>query len=319
MTMIRSTSGFAFAILLAATAATAQDAVPPPTAPPAAVAADARFEVASVKPSNPDPNNPLSGVALPLSLPGGRFTAANTPLRMLIMMAYELQQEAQLVGGPAALLTAKYDINARTVGGATIRQKELPPLLRTLLADRFKLKAHTESRELPVYDLVLARSDERLGPDLTPSKSDCARADELVAEQSAAIARGDLSKAVGTPGPCTVVTDVSGGPMNLAMRGDGQEMRQIVEVLTQLTGRSVRDKTGLTGRYDFTMKLDLQAVLALAQRMGASVPAAAANLPQSDGSSLMTALNDQLGLKLESLRAAVDVVIVDSVEAPTPD
>ena len=318
MTIIRSTCGVALAILLAATAASAQDTVPPPTAPRAAASPAAEFEVASVKPSNPDPNNPIGGVALPLVLPGGRFTATNTPLRILIRMAYELQQEAQLVGGPPALLTAKYDITAKT-GNATLRQKDLPPLLRTLLADRFTLKAHTESRELPVYDLVLARSDGRLGPDFRPSKSDCARADELLAEQSAAIAQGDLSSAVGKPRPCTVATDTSGGPMNLVMRGDGQEMKQIVEVLSQLTGRSVRDKTGLTGRYDFDMKMDLQAVLAMAQRMGANIPAAAANIPQSDGSSLMTALNDQLGLKLDSLRAPVDVVVIDSVEAPTPD
>jgi uncharacterized protein (TIGR03435 family) len=316
MTMTRSTCGFALAILLAATAASAQA----PEAPPAALSPDAAFEVASIKPSNPDPNNPLGGVALPLTLPGGRFTATNTPLRMLIMMAYQLQQEAQLVGGPSALMTAKYDINAKTAGNATLRQKDLPPLLRTLLAERFKLKAHTESRELPVYDLVLARSDGRLGSDLRPSKSDCARADELIAEQSAGIARGDLSSAVGNkPGPCTVATDASGGPMNLVMRGDGQEMRQIVEVLSQLTGRTVRDKTGLTGRYDFNMRMDLQALLAMAQRMGANIPAAAANIPPSDGSSLMTVLNEQLGLKLDSVRAPIDVVVIDSVDAPTPD
>jgi uncharacterized protein (TIGR03435 family) len=103
------------------------------------------------------------------------------------------------------------------------------------------------------------------------------------------------------------------------MRGDGQEMKQIVEILSQFTGRAVRDKTGLTGRYDFAMKLDLQMLLALAKRMGANVPAAAANIPQSDGSSLTTALNEQLGLKLESTRAPVDVVVIDSVEAPVAD
>src|SRR6187549_628857 len=236
MKMIRSTCGFALAVLLAATAASAQAQTAPSPAPSAAT-----FEVASIKPSNPDPNNPLGGMALPLPLPGDRFTAGNTPVRMLIMMAYELQQEAQLVGGPPALLTAKYDITAKTAGGATLAQKDLPPLLRTLLVDRFKLKAHTESRELPLYDLVLARSDGRLGPDLTPSKSDCARADELVAEQSAGLARGDLSGAVGKPRPCTVTTDTSGGPTNLVMRGDGQEMRQIAEILSQLSGRTVRD------------------------------------------------------------------------------
>ncbi len=315
MRRIHSTCVLAFAVLLAATAAFAQT----PPAAPAAAPPDARFDVASIKPSNPDPNNPLGGLALPLMLPGGRFTATNTPVRMLVMMAYELQQDAQLVGGPPELMTAKYDITAKTAGNVALKQKDLSPLLRSLLADRFKLKVHTESRELPLYDLVLARDDKRLGPDIRPSKSDCARADELVAEQSAAIAQGDLSSAVGKPRPCTVATDPTGGPTNIMLRGDGQEMRQIAEFLSQLTGRTVRDKTGLTGRYDFDMRMDLQAVLALAQRMGANIPAAAANIPQSDGSSVMTALNEQLGLKLESVRAPVTVVIIDSVEAPTPD
>jgi uncharacterized protein (TIGR03435 family) len=85
-----------------------------------------------------------------------------------------------------------------------------------------------------------------------------------------------------------VSTDASSGPLNLMMCGDGQEMKRLIEVLSQFNGRAVRDKTGLTGRYDFAMKLDLQMVLALAQKMGANVPAAAANIPQSDGSSLMT-------------------------------
>ena len=318
MNRARSICTFAFAALLAAPAVSAQSQAAPSLTSPAP-RASATFEVASVKPSNPDPNNPLAGIALPLPLPGGRFSATNTPLRMLIAMAYELQQDAQLVGGPPALLASKYDITAKTVGGATVGSKDLPGLLRTLLADRFKLKVHTESRELPVYDLVLARSDGRLGPDLKPSKSDCAKADELVAEQSAAIAQGDLSSAVGMPKPCTVSTDVSGGPTNLMMRGDGQDMKQIVEILSQFTGRSVRDKTGLTGRYDFAMRMDLQTVLALAQRMGANIPAAAANIPQADGSSLTTALNEQLGLKLESTKGTVTVVVIDSVEAPTAD
>jgi len=314
--MIRSTCGFALVILLVATAASAQD-----PAAPAAVSPNATFEVASVRPSNPnpDPTNPLSQIALMLPQPGGRFTATNTPLRMLIMAAYELKQDAQLTGGPPAMLAAKYDITARAAGTATLAMKELPQLLRSLLADRFKLKAHTESRELPLYDLVLARSDGRLGPELRPSKSECSKADELAADQGAALAKGDLASFVGKPGPCMVTTDTSGGPLNLMMRGDGQEMKQLVEVLSQLTGRAVRDKTGLTGRYDFAMKMDLQMVLALAQRMGANIPAAAANIPQSDGSSLTTALNEQLGLKLESTRGPVDVVVIDSVEAPVTD
>jgi uncharacterized protein (TIGR03435 family) len=310
MNRIRLTCGLTFAVLLAATAASAQA----PVAAPAAA-----FDVASVKPSNPnpDPTNPLSQIALMLPQPGGRFTATNTPLRMLIKTAYQLQQDAQLAGGPPELLAAKYDITAKAP--VAFIGKELPQLLRTLLADRFTLKTHTETRELPVYDLVLARSDGRLGPDMKPSTSDCSKADQVAAEQAAALAQGDVASFVGKPRPCSVSTDASGGPLNLLMRGDGQEMKQVVEILSQFTGRAVRDKTGLTGRYDFAMKLDLQMVLALAQRMGANIPAAAANIPQSDGASLMTALNEQLGLKLVSVRAPVDVVVIDSIAPPTPD
>jgi uncharacterized protein (TIGR03435 family) len=315
MNSTRATLTVTFAALLASAVVFAQA----PSAPAAAPSPTA-FEVASVKPSNPtpDPNNPLSQIALMLPQPGGRFTATNTPLRMLIMAAFELQQDAQLEGGSPALLAAKYDINAKALVDF-IATKDLPHLLRSLLADRFKLKTHTETRELPVYDLVLARSDGRLGPDMKPSTSDCSKPEETLARQGAALANGDVASFVGKPSPCSVATDTSGGPTNLLMRADGQEMKQIVDVLSQFTGRTVRDKTGLTGRYDFTMKLDLQMVLALAKKMGANVPAAAANIPQSDGSSLMTALNDQLGLKLDSARAPSTVVVIDSVEAPVPD
>lgn len=316
MNRIRLTCGLTFAALLTATAASAQD----PAAPPAAVSPAATFDVASVKPSdpNPDPTNPLSQIALMLPQPGGRFTATNTPLRMLIMAAFELKQEAQLVGGPPMLLAAKYDITARAANPEAVA-KELPKLLRALLADRFKLKTRTEARELPVNDLVLARSDGRLGPEMTPSKSDCSKPDEVAAQAGAALAKGDLASFIGKPAPCMVTTDTSGGPQNLWMRGDGQDMKSLVEVLSAFTGRTVRDKTGLTGRYDFAMKLDLQMVLALAKKAGANIPAAAANIPQSDGASLMTTLNEQLGLKLDSVRAPIDVVVVDSVEAPVAD
>jgi uncharacterized protein (TIGR03435 family) len=315
MNRVRRTSTFAFAALLTGATAAAQT-------PSAAGAQNPMvFEVASVRPSNPnpDPSNPLNMIALMMPQPGGRFTATNTPLQMLIMAAFELQQEAQLVGGPPALLAAKYDITARVADTATISMKELPQLLRSLLADRFKLKAHTETRELPAYDLVLARSDGRLGPELKPSQSDCSKPDEVLAQQGAALAKGDVGSFVGKPQPCSVSTDPSGGPLNLMMRGDGQEMKQIVDMLTMFTGRTVRDKTGLTGRYDFAMRLDLQMVLALAKKMGAPVPPAAANIPQADGASLMTALSEQLGLKLESTRGPAKVLVIESVEAPAAD
>lgn len=311
MKRIRLTCGLVSAALVGVAAVSAQDAGS--AAPPAA------FEVASVRRSNPnpDPANPLGMIALMLPQPGGRFTATNTPLRLLIMAAYELKQEEQLVGGPAELLNTKYDITAKAP--VAFIGPELPQLLRTLLAERFKLKTHTETRELPVYDLVLARSDGRLGPDLKPTASECEKADQIAAEQGAALARGDVASFIGMPRPCSVATDPSGGPMNLMLRGDGQDIKQLVVILSQFSGRQVRDKTGLTGRYDFAMKLDLQMLMAMAQRLGAAVPPAAANIPQGDGSSLMTSLNEHLGLKLESTRDSVSVVVIDSVEPAVED
>jgi uncharacterized protein (TIGR03435 family) len=320
MSRIHSTPGFTLAFLLAATAAAAQA----PAATPAAASSEATFEVASIKPSNPNPDqtNPLNVVPLIRPLPGGRLIVTNVPLKMLIAIAYEMQ-DFRVEGGPSALLSAKFDINAKAPVSGTLTPKEMMPLVKNLLIERFKLKAHTEPREMRVYDLVIARSDGRLGPDLKPSTSDCSNADELNAARAAAMAKGDLSAVIPKPGEvfaCTVSPNVSGGPANISVHGDGQEIAQLIELLTQLTGRPVRDRTGLTGRYDFDLRMDLQTLLAMAQGMGVNVPAGAAErIPQSDGSSLMTALDEQLGLKLDSVRAPMDVVVVESIEAPTPD
>jgi uncharacterized protein (TIGR03435 family) len=310
-------------VVTAVIAVLAYSAAPRAQTPaPAPVAADLVFEVATVKQSNPDPSNPLSMIPMAMPQPGGRFTATNLPLKMLIRLAYEVQ-DFQIIGGPSALLASKFDITAKAAGGATLGQKELLPMIKALLIDRFKLKTHLEPREMPVYDLVIARSDGRLGPDLKRSTSDCSNQAELDAKRAEAVSKGDLSSVMPKPGEvlrCTIAPNIAGGPANLGLHADGQELKILTELLTQMTGRTVRDKTGLTGRFDFDMKLDLQLMLAMASQAGVNVPAAAAaNLPQSDGSSLMTTLQEQLGLKLESGRGPVNVVVVDSVEMPAAD
>ena len=317
MNNVRSMCSFVLATLLTATTTFAQASAAPP-----AGTSGTSFEVAAIKPSNPDPANPLGMVPMARPQPGGRLTINNFSVKMLIGVAYEMQ-DFRVDGGPPALMSTKYDIVAKAPGGALLSPKDMRPLLKNLLIERFKLKTHTEPREMQIYDLVVARSDGRLGPDMKPSKSDCSNADELNAKRAEAVAKGDLSAIIPKPGEapaCTISPNVAGGPANLSMHGDGQEIKQLIEVLQQLTGRYVRDKTGLTGRYDFDMKLDMAQVLAMARGMGVNIPPGAeANLPQSDGTSLMTVLNEQLGLKLESVRAPVDVVVIDSVEAPTPD
>jgi len=278
------------------------------------------FEVASIKPSAPgDPSNPLTMIPMAMPQPGGRFKAANFPLWALIGTAWELP-DSRVVGGDKALMNVKYDITAKAEGIAMIGQKELRPLLKSLLIERFQLKSHIEPREMAHYDLVLARSDGRLGPELKPSKSDCSNIDELNAKRAEAVAKGDIASIMPKPGeflPCTISPNLANGPENLSLHGDGQEIKTLVDLLSQFTGKYVRDKTGLTGRYDFDMKLDMQTLMGLVQKMGLNVPTP--NLPQTDGSSVMTVLIEQLGLKLESTRGPVEVLVIESVQAPTPD
>src|SRR5687767_11819554 len=147
------------------------------------------FEVASIKPSNPNPTGPLG--ATPMMLPAlGRLTAQNVTLRMLIMGAYQ-KQPFEIVGGPSWWNSTKFDINARAAD-ASGSTDQILAMLQTLLADRFKLKVHTETREVPVYHLVLARGDGRLGPKMKASTDTCPDFKAQQQAQLEAIAKGGL-------------------------------------------------------------------------------------------------------------------------------
>jgi uncharacterized protein (TIGR03435 family) len=314
MTSIRSTFSVALVALLTTATVFAQT----PATPDAT--SGTTFEVASIRPSPPaDPSNPLSAIPMASPRPGGRFTVTNMPLWAIIGTAWELP-DFRIVGGNKELMNTKYHITAKSSGGVTLGLKQTLPLLKNLIIERFQFTFHVEPREMSHYDLVLARSDGRLGPELRPSKSDCSNEDELNAQRGDALAKGDLAGLVPKPGEylsCTIAPNLAGGPTNLSLHGDGQELKTLADILSQFTGKYVRDKTGLTGRYDFDMKLDLQALMGLVQKLGVNVPAGA--LPSSDGSSVMTALSEQLGLKLESTRGPVDVMVIDSIAVPMPD
>ena len=130
------------------------------------------FEVVSVKPSNPSPNNPFGMIPMVRPQGNGGLSATNVPLRLLVRMAYGLQ-DFQIEGGPSWQLSQRFDIVAKAEEGFTGGQQAMMPMVKTLLADRFKLKAHTETREMPVSVLMIAREDGKLGPHLKPSTSDC--------------------------------------------------------------------------------------------------------------------------------------------------
>jgi len=284
------------------------------------------FEVASVKPSEPNASSGVFG-SIPSVKPqgAGGIAVSNMPLRLLIRMAYGGLQDFQIVGGPSWQMSSKFDITAKAAEGTTGLQN-LQPMMKSLLADRFKLKTHTETRELPIYALTLARSDGKLGPDLQASSSSCSgdemqkRAEELAKGGGAAV----LSMlAKGETVPCTIMPAInpSNPTAGFGLRGNGQAMTGLTQFLTQVTGRMVHDKTGLTGLYDFELRFDPQVLMAMLPQLGLNIPSGAtANLQAfSDSPALLTALQEQLGLKLDAQRGPVEVLVIDSAEMPQPD
>ena len=283
-------------------------------------AQSAGFEVASIKPSNPNPTGPLG--AQPFVLPAlGRLTAQNVTLRMLVMAAYQ-KQPFEIVGGPPWQNSDKFDINAKAED-PKLTTDQMLGLLKTLLADRFKLKVHTETREVPTYALVPSRSDGKTGAKLKPSTDTCPDFKVQQQQQLEALAKGGISGLAATmakPGenrPCSITPMPQTTPGAIGMRFSGQSMSTLVLLLTQLTGRPVTDKTGLTGAWDFDIVIDLQTLLRVYQELGINVPAPPGGLPE--GPSLMTQLQEDLGLKLDSQRGPGDVLVIDSAEPPTPD
>jgi uncharacterized protein (TIGR03435 family) len=196
-------------------------------------------------------------------------------------------------------------------------------MLQTLLADRFKLKVHMETREVPVYHLVLARGDGKLGQKMTASTATCPDFKAQQQAQLEAIAKGGLAALAGMmpkPGeaapPCSITPLPPTTPGSIGMKATGQAIPTLTLLLTQLVGRPVVDKTGLTGLYDFELIIDLQTLARLYADLGVNMPLPP-NLPE--GPSLMTLLQEDLGLKLDSQRGPGQVLVVDSAELPTPD
>ena len=279
------------------------------------------FEVASVKPSNPNPTSPMGSIPRMLPPVGGRLTATNMPLRLLVRMAYGVQ-DFQIDGGPSWQMSQKFDITAKAEDGFTGGTLGMLPMLKTLLADRFTLRVHTETREMPIATLVMARSDGKLGGHLKPSTSDCSNAQADADRLAEALAKGGppAAAALLRPGearPCSMMPSM--GPDGIGLRADGQPMSVLVQLLTQATGKIVHDKTGLTGLYDWEMKFDPQVMIQMAAAQAGITLPAGANLPQSDAPSILTALREELGLKLDSDRGPVDVLVIDGAEMPVPD
>ena len=268
------------------------------------------FEVASVKPNKSGEGFIRFGMQ-----PGGRFTAQNAPLRELIRFAYNVQP-FQMEGGPGWMSSDRFDVTAKAEGEvAMVAPGQTGPIqlmMRSLLEERFKLKVHRETKEMPIYALVLARSDGRLGAQIEPSTVDCA----AQRGRGAGAADGRGGPPPPPPGPPKPGERPPCGMfMGPASVGAGDvSLEQLAQLLSGRVNRVVQDRTGLTGRYSFNIEFTPDQIPPGGfQLNGAPVQI------NPDGPSLFTALQEQLGLKLDPQRGPVETFVIDSVEQPTPD
>lgn len=248
------------------------------------------FEVATIKPSPPDPAGKRS-----IGPQGDdRFVVKNATVKALIEFAYTTDSDRQIVGLSGWMSSDRYDINAKVGDAEVAAMLKLPPMQRfdpyrlmqqSLLADRFHLKVHFETREMSVYALIVAKG----GPKMTPTEMSPANTAETLKPRSLRMF----------------------GPADAAGAGTTTDMlAELLERQPELgsgNGRTVVDKTNLPGLYDWKLHWTPW-----------HDPSGEAPL-DSSGPSLFTALQEQLGLKLEPTKAQVEVVVIDHIERPSPN
>jgi len=253
------------------------------------------FEVASIKASNPSANG---GFIRPA---GDRFTASNVPLKLLVVYAYQASDgssflDNQLFGGPEWLDKERFDVEAKaaTEPGTL---NEFRPMVQDLLAKRFKLMVHRETRDLPVYNMIVEKSG------LKNMK--------LSEDQSGAPGPSDSSKAPrGTP---WMAGETSASGTMLVLYGNAVPLARLATSLQGLVQRPVIDRTNLNGFFDFRIRLSPQAIPAFPDRVPTTdgLPTAPSDHP------LIPILQEEFGLKLQPGKGPVEVLVIDSVSRPT--
>jgi uncharacterized protein (TIGR03435 family) len=308
------------AVLTIAAAVAAQallSAQLPPAGPP--VDPNAQFEAASIK--SADPSSPGSRMMM---MPG-RVEADNVPVRLLLRPALRVQ-DYQIVGLPDWVGSERYTIVAKAPDGAP--QNAMPVMLANLLKERFKFATHSETREMQIFNLVVARQDGKLGSGLKVTSPECQT--DIQSRRGGPPPAGPGGPGGAARGPATAPpppppldfnAPIPCGMMRVGpglANASGQPIAQVVQFLAQFTGRPVYDKTGLTGMYDFNLKWALEPGGG-AGPFGAPPPGAQPPPVDPDAPNIYTAVQEQLGLKLESAKGPVDVIVVDRIERPSLD
>lgn len=257
-------------------------------------APDPQFDVVSVKPNT-------GNVRQSMSVTPGRAALTNIALKTLIQFAYQVQPR-ELADAPDWIAVEKFDIIATASPSSSVEQMRI--MLRGLLADRFKLKVHCEKREMPIYALSLARKDGKLGPNLHESGVDCAANGARPLDANAQDpAQQDPAKR------CMLLPLFNLGRFQVR----GLHMENVASALNNVVDRTIVDKTGLKGAFEFDLSWTPDSLQPA--NAGPAAP------PRADvtGPSLFTALQEQLGLKLDAQRDQIELLVLDRVERPTPD
>lgn len=242
------------------------------------------FEVASIKPNASSDHR----VAIQIQ-PGGRFVATGIPARILIGIAYNIR-DFQIINAPGWAFDERFDINAKAESsGDRLSMEQIRPMLKSLLAERFGLKGHEETKEMPVYTLVAGKGGHKLKP------------------------------SVETAGPQNRMFRMGRGQIN----AKGVSMAALAQQLAQQLGRPVTDKTGIEGNFD--VELNWTPEPGQGSPFGGPPPGASGGpggptaLPVADssGPTIYTAVQEQLGLRLESARGPVPVLVIEALQKPT--
>jgi uncharacterized protein (TIGR03435 family) len=288
-------SGLIFLILSAATLA-------------GQTAAPVEFEVASIKPSEGiGPRRVRAGV----HVDGSQVNCVALSLSNLVEIAYRVK--AYQVSGPDFMAAQRFDINAKLPAGAA--EKDVPEMLQSLLADRFKLKLHRESKDLAVYALVRGKGDLKMqeAPPDPPAEADAKEKPGVVNVAASGEARG------------VNINYGNGSYFNFGdnkLEGHKLTADQTAATLSRFTERPVVNMTDLKGKYDFVLELtpeDYRAMLIRsAMNAGVSLPPEALQYVEGASVASLFSAVDKLGLKLDSRKAPVEVLVIDHAEkSPT--
>jgi uncharacterized protein (TIGR03435 family) len=268
------------------------------------------FEVASIK-VHPADNTGRFFVNIGCGPDPGRCTPTNATAKMLIQAAYNMK-DFQVSGGPGWINSERFDIEAKVEDSLAEQLQKLPReqrqaqkslMLQSLLADRFKLKVTHETKELPVFALVVSKG----GPKLTELPPPDPEANPAPAPLPASPGAGPPE-----PGPGGFFIWIANGQAGI--KGNATPIANLVKMLSLQLKHQILDQTGLKDTYTFTLQFTPEVGLG-----GGPLPVPGADPSDADATSIFTAIQQQLGLRLESSKGPVDTIVIDHIEEPSPN